>query len=144
MSFVRIIHFLNSVLLLAALGYTQESKPQIKHVPAPATPAFSGKEMFKSYCASCHGETGKGDGPAASALKTMPSNLTVLARNNSGQFPSPRVVAILRGNATVTAHGNHDMPVWGPVFWHMGQGHEADVHQRIVNLTQYLESLQQK
>ena len=100
--------------------------------------------MYKSYCASCHGEIGKGNGPAAGALKAAPSDLTQLSKNNSGKFPTDRVMSILRGQATVTAHGNRDMPVWGPLFWHMSQGHEGEVQQRIANLTHYLESMQQK
>jgi mono/diheme cytochrome c family protein len=100
--------------------------------------------MFKSYCASCHGPGAKGDGPAAAALKSAPGDLTLLTKSNSGKFPSERVMSILRGQATVTAHGNRDMPVWGPVFWHISQGHESEVQQRIVNLTRYIETLQAK
>ena len=143
MSFYRVAAFFSFFLLIAVLVYSQ-TKPEVKHVPAPLTSAASGKEMYKSYCASCHGEIGKGNGPAASALKAVPSDLTQLSRNNSGKFPAERVVSILRGQATVTAHGNRDMPVWGPVFWHMSQGHEAEVQQRIANLTHYLETMQQK
>lgn len=143
MSFYRVAAFFSFFLLIAVLVYSQ-TKPEVKHVPAPLTSAASGKEMYKSYCASCHGEIGKGNGPAAAALKAVPSDLTQLSRNNSGKFPAERVVSILRGQATVTAHGNRDMPVWGPVFWHMSQGHEAEVQQRIANLTHYLETMQQK
>lgn len=143
MSFYRVAAFFSFFLLIAVLVYSQ-TKPEVKHVPAPLTSAASGKEMYKSYCASCHGEIGKGNGPAASALKAVPSDLTQLSRNNSGKFPAERVISILRGQATVTAHGNRDMPVWGPVFWHMSQGHEAEVQQRIANLTHYLETMQQK
>jgi mono/diheme cytochrome c family protein len=143
MSFHRIAAFFIFFLLIAVLVYAQ-SKPELKHVPAPPTSASSGKEMYKSYCASCHGENGKGAGPATPALKATASDLTLLSKNNSGKFPSERVASILRGQATVTAHGNRDMPVWGPVFWHMSQGHEAEVQQRIVNLMHYLESMQQK
>ena len=125
----------------AILSQAQDTKPEIKHVPAPATSAASGKEMFKAYCATCHGAGAKGDGPAAPALKVPPPDLTVLAKNNGGKFPSDRVTSILRGQATVTAHGNYDMPVWGPVFWRMSGGHEAEVQQRIANLTRYIESL---
>lgn len=129
---------------LLLLSHAQEKKAEVKRVPAPMTSAASGKEMFKAYCASCHGEKGKGDGPAAGALKTAPPDLTVLAKNNGGKFPADRVSSILRGQASVTAHGNRDMPVWGPVFWQMSHGHETEVQQRIVNLTHYLESLQEK
>ena len=126
------------------LAQAQEKKTEVKKVPAPMTSPASGKQMFTSYCASCHGEKGKGDGPAAGALKTPPADLTVLAKNNGGKFPADRVASILRGQASVTAHGNRDMPVWGPVFWQMSHGHETEVQQRIVNLTHYLESLQEK
>lgn len=129
---------------VAIFSPAQDQKPEIKHVPAPATSAAFGKEMFKAYCAPCHGQSGKGDGPAAAALKTPPPDLTVLAKNNGGKFPSDRVASILRGQATVTAHGNQDMPVWGPVFWRMSGGHEAEVQQRIANLTRYIETLQVK
>ncbi len=35
-----------------------------------------GKELFKTNCATCHGEHGAGDGPAASALNPHPRNFT--------------------------------------------------------------------
>ena len=134
-----------SIFCLAAIvvGRSQQ-QPDVKHVPVPATSSASGKQMFKAYCASCHGESGKGDGPAAPALKTAPADLTALSKNNGGNFPTNHVASILRGQATVTAHGNNDMPVWGPIFWRMSQGHESEVQQRIANLTHYIESLQQK
>jgi cytochrome c553 len=31
----------------------------------------SGSELFRMYCASCHGVDGRGDGPVAEALKTQ-------------------------------------------------------------------------
>jgi mono/diheme cytochrome c family protein len=126
------------------LSSAQEKKPEVKHVPAPVTSAASGKEMFKTYCAPCHGENAKGDGPAAPALKSPPADLTALAKSNGGKYPADRVTSILRGQATVTAHGNKDMPVWGPVFWRMSGGHESEVQQRVANLTHYIETLQAK
>jgi mono/diheme cytochrome c family protein len=143
MSFHRVMGLLVCVGALN-LAQAQEAKPQVKRVPAPQTSAASGKEMFNAYCASCHGAGAKGDGPAASALKSKPADLTLLAKDNGGTFPANRIMSILRGQATVSAHGNKDMPVWGPVFWHMSQGHEAQMQQRIANLTHYLETLQAK
>ena len=35
-----------------------------------------GKEKFNQICASCHGPTGHGDGPAAAALDPKPRNLS--------------------------------------------------------------------
>jgi len=139
---VRIVSLV--VCIAAAVCYAQEQKPEVKQAPAPVTSAQSGKQMFEAYCASCHGASGRGDGPAASALNPPPSDLTALSKNNGGKFPSDRVLSILRGQGTVTAHGNREMPVWGKVFWSMSQGHETEVNQRITNLTHYIESLQSK
>jgi mono/diheme cytochrome c family protein len=144
MSLHRIVGAL--IVTLGVLNFcsAQEKKAEVKRVPAPAISAASGKEMFKFYCAPCHGANAKGDGPAASALKSQPADLTALTKENGGKFPADRVASILRGQATVTAHGNKDMPVWGPVFWRMSQGHESQVQQRVANLTHYIESLQAK
>lgn len=144
MSSHRMIGLVLVCLGVACVAQSQETKPQVKHAPAPQTSAASGKEMFNSYCASCHGVDAKGDGPAAAALKSKPADLTLLSKDNGGKFPANRVMSILHGQATVTAHGNRDMPVWGPVFWHMSQGHPAEVQQRVTNLTKYIESLQAK
>ncbi len=54
---------LSVALLLFLAGATQ------------AADVAKGKATFTSYCAACHGQTGKGDGPAAAALKTKPRNL---------------------------------------------------------------------
>lgn len=129
------------VVILAA---AQETKKEVKHATAAATSPASGKEMYTSYCASCHGKDGKGSGPAASSLKTAPADLTTLAKRNNGKFPSDRVASVLRGQATLASHGDQEMPVWGPVFWRMSQGHESEVHQRVANLSRYLESIQEK
>src|SRR5215469_2801989 len=36
-----------------------------------------GKEMYGKYCASCHGDTGMGDGPGGANLPIKPQNLTL-------------------------------------------------------------------
>ena len=142
---MRIGDSIRSIAILAISGaacFAQEAKPPVKHAPAGMTSPSSGKEMFTSYCAPCHGKDAKGDGPAASALKQRPADLTMLTKNNGGKFPSDRVTAILRGEANLRAHGDQEMPVWGPVFWKMSQGHEEQVQMRIANLNRYLESIQ--
>jgi mono/diheme cytochrome c family protein len=126
------------------VAMAQEAKTEVKHGTAPATSPASGKEMFVSYCASCHGKDAKGDGPAATSLKSLPADLTGLAKRNGGKYPSDKVTSILRGQANLVPHGDQEMPVWGPVFWKMSGGHEEVVQQRIANLNRYLESLQVK
>ena len=142
------VRYLACVFAIAVAGLVisraQESTTTVKREAAPMTSPASGKEMFVSYCASCHGKDAKGDGPAANALKQLPADLTTLAKRNGGKYPTDRVTTILRGQAKLMAHGDQEMPVWGPVFWRMSQGREEQVQMRIANLNRYLESLQEK
>lgn len=130
------------IVMIGSVALAQQK--EIKHVNVKPTSASSGKGMYLSYCAVCHGTDAKGGGPAAEALKVPPSDLTLLAQKNHGKFPSARVVSVLRGQASPAAHGNAEMPVWGPIFWQMGGGHETEVTLRVNNLSKYLESLQAK
>jgi len=132
-----IIFFVGSLLLQA-----QETATKIKKVPAAPTSAASGKEMFDAYCAACHGADGKGNGPAASALKKLPPDLSLLAQKNGGTFPTMRVMSSIR-DVTQNVHGSKDMPVWGPVLKSVSPN-DATVAQRISNLTGYIQSLQVK
>jgi mono/diheme cytochrome c family protein len=99
--------------------------------------------MFKLYCASCHGLDAKGHGPAVPALKVPPPDLTLLSQKNHGKFPSAMVYTAIRGDVSVFAHGSKDMPVWGVVFHEMASN-EAQVAERMSNLSLYIQSLQQK
>src|SRR5579863_5426977 len=69
-----------------------------------------GGELFVTYCASCHGVTGRGNGPAAEALRRPPADLTQFAKHNGGVFNAASVRSIVDGRA-VRAHGSMDMPV---------------------------------
>jgi mono/diheme cytochrome c family protein len=135
------------ILVIGCLSFlvlpliAQQTK--VQQAAAPATSAASGEEMLKSYCASCHGPRGKGDGPAASAFKTAPSDLTMLAKKNSGEFPDDKVKTVLR-NGVSPAHGSADMPVWGPVFSAVSQNTPQIVTLRISNLTDFIQSMQAK
>jgi mono/diheme cytochrome c family protein len=100
--------------------------------------------MYASYCAVCHGANATGNGPAQSALKISATDLTTLAQKNGGKYPAMHVSSVLRGDAELAAHGSKDMPVWGPLFRNMSQGHDAEVQQRIANINSYIESLQKK
>jgi mono/diheme cytochrome c family protein len=123
---------------------TQSQTATVKHVPIKATSPVSGKDMYTAYCAVCHGTDGKGNGPAASALKVPPSDLTVLSKNNGGKYPAMKVSSSIRGESALPAHGSKDMPVWGELFWSLSNGHEGEVQQRVANLNKYIESLQAK
>ncbi len=129
---------------LVAQDQQQDKGTVIQHVPIRSTSPVSGKEMYTSYCAVCHGTDGKGGGPAASALKSPPSDLTLLSKNNGGKYPSLKVIASIHGESALPAHGSKEMPVWGSLFWGMSGGHESEVQQRVSNLNKYIESMQAK
>ncbi len=135
-----------AVVIAMALMVSAQDQPktEIKHVPIKQTSAASGQEMFKTYCAVCHGAAGKGNGPAAEALKVPPSDLSALTAKNGGKYPALRVSAVIRGEEPLAAHGSKDMPIWGHLFWSMSGGHEGEVQQRVANLNKYIESLQKK
>lgn len=130
-------------LMLFAIP-SEAQKPTVKRGPAPRTSPASGKEMYVAYCGSCHGADGRGSGPVAVALKVPPPDLTTLAKRNKGKFPADHVYEAIRGDVNVPAHGDKDMPVWGPVFLEMSNAHPAEVQMRIANLTKHIESLQEK
>jgi mono/diheme cytochrome c family protein len=121
-----------------------ESKPEVKKTPIKQTSAASGKEMFAQYCAPCHGADGKGNGPAASAMKTPATDLTQLAKTHGGKYPADMVAGTLKFGSGPAAHGSADMPVWGPLFQSLDKFHDSAVQQRISNLVSYIESLQVK
>jgi len=115
---------------------------------APALADELGQREFMNYCASCHGESGMGNGPVAEFLSVTPPNLTGLAARNGGEFPYLDVFMIIDGRTGIGPHGS-DMPVWGDIF----KMHEVDVSTdygaeiivrgRILSLVKYLESIQQ-
>jgi mono/diheme cytochrome c family protein len=136
---------LGTLLLASGLCLAQDQKPVVKEAPIKQTNAASGKEMFTQYCAPCHGVDGKGNGPAASAMKTAPVDLTQLAKKHDGKFPGNSVASTLKfGGGGTGAHGSADMPVWGPLFQSLDKFHDTTVQQRISNLVSYIEGLQAK
>lgn len=149
MSTKKLILMLIALIVCAGVAAAQDKtqdQPEkaIKHVPIKATSPASGKEMYTAYCAVCHGTDGKGGGPAASALKVPPTDLTLLSKNNGGKFPDIKVASSIRGESSFSAHGSKEMPVWGALFWRMSSGHESEVQQRVANLGKYIETLQAK
>ena len=122
------------VIAVPFISAGQEATPTVTHTTAPATSPASGKEMFMSYCAPATAKSQGEFGPAASALKQAPAKIRpALAKQNGGKYPSDKVTSILRGQSKLMAHGDQDMPVWGPVFWKMSQGHEKQVQMVLAN-----------
>ncbi len=103
--------------------------------------SVEGVDLYRAYCASCHGKNGKGNGPVAPALKATVPDLTMITKKNGGKFPVARVRRIITGEGIIASHGSREMPVWGPIFSQV----EEDVDRgpvRLENLVKYLESIQ--
>jgi mono/diheme cytochrome c family protein len=107
--------------------------------------SMAGRDLFESYCASCHGRDGKGSGPVAPALKTSPPDLTTITRRTGATFPRARVESFVTGNGDglTPAHGSKEMPVWGPIFRGLDP-RDATNKVRISNIVSYIESLQSR
>jgi mono/diheme cytochrome c family protein len=106
----------------------------------------SGREVYLRHCASCHGESGKGDGPVAASLRRPAADLTAIARSSGGSFDERRVMQVIDGRALVAEHGSRAMPVWGVVFEEELEGEPYSGYTSLLrsrNLTDYLRSIQQ-
>lgn len=124
--------FFACVLGQPLLGGAQEKQPLSEW----------GKDLYMLRCASCHGEGGKGDGPAAVALKNPPADLTRIRKNHGGTFPRAAVMQFIDGERPVPAHGPRHMPVWGEVF--RRERSESEARMRVFALTAFLESIQEQ
>ena len=83
--------------------------------PIPATAVERGRGLFQQHCAACHGERGKGNGPAAGGLSQRPADLTTLAKRK-GAFSAAQIEATIRGADRVIAHGSPGIMMWGDAF----------------------------
>ena len=121
----------------------EEVKPGKHRKTVQLIPSLEGADLFSSYCANCHGPTGKGDGPIASFLDKQVSDLSTIPKRNGGTFPSARVRAVIAGDELIKAHGTREMPMWGPIFHQVEKGRDLG-NIRLENVTKYVESLQEK
>ena len=107
-----------------------------------------GRDIYLASCASCHGVSGRGDGPMLLQLVRPPSDLTTLSRRNGGVFPTQRLWETIDGRwATETGpHGAREMPIWGDVFRaQAGASHpEWFVRYRINALLDFLARVQER
>lgn len=105
----------------------------------------TGEQLYRRYCAACHGLAGHGDGVVAEALTVEVPDLTLLARRNRGHYPAARVSEIIDGRVMLGAHGTRTMPVWGQEFWiEEGADSQAEYAARAIveRLVNYVRSLQ--
>gem|GEM_PF-243426 len=112
--------------------------------PRKLIASMDGKDLYVSYCASCHGTDGKGHGPVAVALKDPLPDLTKIAKRHGGKFPGEEMEKMILGaKGSRVAHGSEDMPVWGPVFRKVENDQDLGL-VRVRRLVEYLTSMQSK
>ena len=111
-------------------------------------PQPTGAEDFATYCAGCHGATGKGDGPAAAGLSVKPADLTTISARNGGTFPGTKVMAKIwsySGGPGATT----PRPSFAPLLdgqlvgYDGGDGIASPTPVRLVQVAEYLKSIQQ-
>jgi mono/diheme cytochrome c family protein len=112
-----------------------------------------GQTEYMTSCATCHGPTGKGNGPVSEALNKAPADVTKLSEANRGIFPVSRVYDAIDGRSVTRAHGTRDMPVWGETYMAQlrypgstlsQEAIDAAVRARILALIEHLSTLQGK
>jgi mono/diheme cytochrome c family protein len=109
----------------------------------PGRPAErpTGAQLFRSYCANCHGDSGRGNGPLVSQLRRTPADLTKFTARNGGVFPAETVRRIVDGRG-VASHGDPAMPIWGDVF-SRSAGSDA-ARERIEAIVEFLAAIQER
>jgi mono/diheme cytochrome c family protein len=108
---------------------------------------YTGAELYKRFCSSCHGENARGDGSVAKSFKVEVPDLTRIAHRHGGVFPAEQISKIIDGRQTLPPHGSREMPVWGFEFHRANQGAGNPEAQRrtddlIARLTEYLRTIQ--
>jgi mono/diheme cytochrome c family protein len=129
----------------AAMALTSSKAPETFQEHAAGTPGVEdGRQLFATYCASCHGLSGHGDGPVGGALRVRPPDLALIAKRNSDQFVAARIERIIDGRTVMTAHGTFEMPVWGDAFTRREGLSDQSVKARIQAIVRYLATIQER
>ena len=132
-----------AVVLFVVLFAAARAPVAAEVVPEPEA-AKAGAVLFRIHCASCHGESARGDGKAAAGLEYAPADLTRISQRNKGKFPFDRVVQIIDGRKPMKGHRRTDMPTWGDALLSAREGYDkTKVKEQIRRLAHYLASIQE-
>jgi mono/diheme cytochrome c family protein len=139
----RGVYIAAGLFLMLSMGAAQKRVPETSR-EKQLLDSFKGPELYKAYCATCHGKDGKGGGPMSASLRIPPADLTRISARNGGKFPFLAVQKIISGEQQGPAtHGTREMPVWGPIFSEVSWDQDLG-RVRIYSLAMYLEGLQVK
>ena len=134
------ITLLSGLLLIAVFAAVASSaSPQ---TPPPREDYNSGAYLYRVFCASCHGDTGKGDGPVADLSVPRASDLTTIRQRSGGVFPRTRVMGVLDGTIRLQGHDAPAMPHWRNVLRRTERDDDRVIRQRLEALVSHVEELQ--
>lgn len=109
---------------------------------------MSGMDLYRQLCTSCHGVSGRGNGPMAPLLKIDVPDLTHIAARQGGEFPAEYVRRTIDRRFERPAHGLPYMPVWGLKLSDPANPQASAASTRgnsmIDRLVAYLSSIQQE
>ncbi len=77
---------------------------------AHAADVDEGKKLYGQFCVSCHGQSGKGDGPAAAALNPKPRDHT--DKELMSKLSDEDMLKVIK-NGGVSVGKSPLMPPWG-------------------------------
>ena len=87
---------------------------------AHASDAAAGAVKYNQLCFTCHGMTGKGDGPAGAVLTPPPRDFSVgdfiFDADENGKRGEDADLALVIKNGAGTYGGNPSMAPWGAIF----------------------------
>ena len=83
------------------------------YAPVRAADIAAAKQNYDTFCAKCHGATGKGDGPGAATLSTSPRNFSDCAA--MGKISDDTMFNVIKNGGA--ANGlSKDMQAWNAGF----------------------------
>ena len=110
------------------------------------TPRGPGAVLYLTYCESCHGVGGEGNGPAAASLRTPPTDLTRLWERYGTPLQRDALADYIDGRLLANAHGPREMPIWGAEFFEDVPSETPNLEalrRRLIGLlVEHLQSLQ--
>jgi len=150
----RTVVIVTGAVILAVLSAAVVlSQATVKRMTFRPIASVRGVDVYKAYCATCHGDDGKGQGPSAAGLKVKVPDLTTIAIRNGGNFSfgavedsinrwkqvpqtMTDVLDIQQGRQALP------MPAFGPIFAQLYPQEVNERRMRMSNLISYIKSLQ--
>jgi hypothetical protein len=128
----------------ATVSRAAAAPPRVVIISAPPTTAVEGRVLYQAYCSSCHGTLGRGDGPAARAVRTPVPDLTHYGDMHPNCEAS--LIATLQAGhrgpgERAISEDDLDMPNWEPFFQTMSSNRGV-AYLRMRNVAGYIVTIQ--